>query len=238
MAMKARSTAASFLLGFAGSLVACCPKEKSAGTTAAAPATAESALPAAATSGAPLATASAAPVSASKLALTCPPSTWNAIRERKLGSWQEQICGETRVSYRFYPAGGARTTGRFVLLQEYPLKGRRAAAVFKDAVESLAPNLGMPRKSRGGCGLTEDNKRTLLSVGGPGLVARAEADVRAQGGHRAAVFEADGYRLTVTMSDADPKNAPDKANIRWTDDEVPDAASYPAAAWEAKALCE
>jgi hypothetical protein len=235
------TVAISMTLILAGSsfVGACTPKEKS-DALATASATVATVVP---TVSAPTSKVTAqpsvapTPPSTSKLAITCPQNTWNELRESKPTSWQKESCGPISVSYKFSPAAGARKTDNFVLLQRYPLKGRRAAAVMKEAVEALAPNLGKPKQSRGGCKMAAETRKTLLELGGPDLVAEGEANTHAQGGYRAVDFEADGYRITVMLNDADEKNAPGMAILKWTDQEVSNAA-FPVVPWEGTTLCD
>lgn len=134
----------------------------------------------------------------------------------------------------FLSKGG--TTKSFVLTQRHPLEGRRAAAVLKEAVEILAPNLGKPRESRGGCALPPERRQALELLGHADEIAELEAKLRAQGGDRSALFEADGHRITVMLADADEKNEPGIAIIRWTDAEV--WTDFPVVPWEGMTLCD
>ena len=189
--------------------------------------------------------AGTASMSASRLLMTCPPKSWSDLRAEAKASWTEEQkyrwtrreCGDLEVGYKFFPAG-QHTEEHFVLILSYPHRGKRAAAVMKEAVDALFPHLGQPSMSVGACEPAQQAKAEVAQLG-PSALNEFVSIISEQGGYRGAVFQEQGVRINVTPgSGARDTRRPNRVSITFSDNDRPELTIYPPIPWDATAPCK
>ncbi|MBK9002176.1 MAG: hypothetical protein IPM35_41175 [Myxococcales bacterium] len=170
------------------------------------------------------------------LAIPCVESTWPKLAAAAPEAWTKRECGDgLAISYK-------RHNGRLSMIIKTRRSGKKATAMMKPAIESVLPNLPVP-KSLGACGPSPALVAAIRQSGGD--VEALKARTSNEGGRRVALFAVGATTLLAegwgTWDDGkqNDEGTGATADFRLSDGGGDfDETSWSAVPWEAKAPCD